>query len=402
MMQDIKKYNVWIVYVCMWLFSFFTVWYIAIVMYYTLVHVTQSGYASDFIKNISTLSNVPIRSFYIAVFGFIGLFCFVSIRKKIRFFSRHQIIPILIELGLSLLIMKNISYMLSNYGYLSNYIPMISFQEYLSVYNSKTQGLLLGIEVTLSNLNIVLFIAYIFLYLQKQMDETQKFAALNVELKRLNNQLKGYANLREKMGETKERNRLAREIHDTLGHTLTGLSVGLEACRVMIDKDVNVTKAQLGILEESAKRGLTDVRRSVDKLKPDALERYSLKEALDMMIMDYQKLTDVTILYLCHLPLVNLNADEEEIVYRVVQEGMTNSVRHGHATKIYVSIAQADNNLIIIIEDNGQGCKNVKPGFGIHHLTERIDLLQGRIRYYGDKGFELIVEIPMRRGENNG
>ena len=416
MIRDIKKYNVWIVYVCMWLFSFFTVWYIAIVMYYTLVHVTQSGYASDFIKNISTLSNVPIRSFYIAVFGFIGLFCFVSIRKKIRFFSHHQIIPILIELGLSLLIMKNISfsatcilfliiadsllyvdkpvdrsiciilvflaYMLSNYGY-------------LSVYNPKTQGLLLGIEVTFSNSNIVLFIAYIFLYLQKQMDETQKFAALNVELKRLNNQLKGYANLREKMGETKERNRLAREIHDTLGHTLTGLSVGL-------DKDVNVTKAQLGILEESAKRGLTDVRRSVDKLKPDALERYSLKEALDMMIMDYQKLTDVTILYLCHLPLVNLNADEEEIVYRVVQEGMTNSVRHGHATKIYVSIAQADNNLIIIIEDNGQGCKNVKPGFGIHHLTERIDLLQGRIRYYGDKGFELIVEIPMRRGENNG
>lgn len=170
--------------------------------------------------------------------------------------------------------------MLSNYGYLSNYIPMISFQEYLSVYNSKTHGLLLGIEVTLSNLNIVLFIAYIFLYLQKQMDETQKFAALNAELKRLNNQLKGYANLREKMGETKERNRLAREIHDTLGHTLTGLSVGLEACRVMIDKDVNVTKAQLGILEESAKRGLTDVRRSVDKLKPDALERYSLKRSI--------------------------------------------------------------------------------------------------------------------------
>ena len=428
MIQNIKKYNVWIVYVCMWLFSFFTVWYTAIVMYYTLVHVTQSGYASDFIKSISTLSNVPIRSFYIAVFGFVGLFCFVTMRKKIKFFNRHQIIPILIELFLSLLIMKNISfsttcilyliiadsllyvdkpfdrsiciilvflaYMLSNYGYLSNYIPMISFQEYLSVYNSTTQGLLLGIEVTLSNLNIVLFIAYIFMYLQKQMDETQKFAALNAELKRLNIQLKGYANLREKMGETKERNRLAREIHDTLGHTLTGLSVGLEACKVMIDKDVNVTKAQLGILEESAKRGLTDVRRSVDKLKPDALDRYSLKEALDMMIMDFQKLTDVTILY--------LNADEEEIVYRVVQEGMTNSVRHGHATKIYVSIAQAENNLIIIIEDNGQGCKDVKVGFGIHHLTERINLLQGRIRYYGNNGFELIVEIPMRRGEKNG
>lgn len=50
MIQDIKKYNVWLVYVCMWVFSFFTVWYTAIVMYYTLVHVTKSGYASDFIK----------------------------------------------------------------------------------------------------------------------------------------------------------------------------------------------------------------------------------------------------------------------------------------------------------------------------------------------------------------
>lgn len=436
MILDIKKYNVWIVYACMWMFSFFTVWYIAIVMYYTLVHVTQSGYASDFLKSISTLSDNPVRSFYVSIFGFNLFYIFAFVRNKIRFFNHHQIIPVLIELGLSIIIMKNISFsstcilflvfadsllyvdkpfdrficivlafivfMFSNYGYLSNYIPMISFQEYLSVYNAATRGILQGIEATLTNLNIVLFIAYIFLYLQKQMNETQKFAALNAELKRLNIQLKGYANLRGKMGETKERNRLAREIHDTLGHTLTGLSVGLEACKVMIDKDVNVTKAQLTILEESAKRGLTDVRRSVDKLKPDALDRYSLKEALDMMIMDYQKLTDVTILYLCHLPLVNLNADEEEIVYRVVQEGMTNSVRHGHATKIYVSIAQADNNLIIIIEDNGQGCKDIEPGFGIHHLTERINLLQGRIRYYGNNGFELIVEIPMRRGEKNG
>ena len=225
MIQDIKKYNVWLVYVCMWVFSFFTVWYTAIVMYYTLVHVTKSGYASDFIKNISTLSNVPMRSFYISIFMFIALFCFVSIRPKLKFFYHHQMIPIFIELGFSLILMKNISfsatcilfiviadclmyvdkpfdrsiciilvflaYMFSNYGYLSNYIPMISFQEYLSVYNSRTQGLLMGIEVTLTNLNIVLFIAYIFLYLQRQMNETQKFASLNAELKRLNIQLKG-------------------------------------------------------------------------------------------------------------------------------------------------------------------------------------------------------------------
>lgn len=436
MIQTVKKYSLWFAYISMWVLNICTIWYVSIVMYYTLVHVTKSGYSSEFLKGIATLSNTPIKNLYIAMFCFM-LFGMIALgRRYLKIFVHHQVFTIMIELVICLILMKNISfsatcilylviadallyvdkplnrtfclvlvfaiYLFSNYGYLSSYIPMISFQEFLSVYNSSTQSILMGIEITMMNLNMVIFIAYIFLYLQKQMDETQRFAALNAELKRLNIQLKGYANLREKMGETKERNRLAREIHDTLGHTLTGLSVGLEACKVMIDTNPQATKKQLEVLGQSAKKGLTDVRRSVDKLKPDALERYSLKEALDMMIVDFQKMTDVTVLYLCHLPLIDLNADEEEIVYRVVQEGMTNAVRHGHASKIYVSIAQTDGNLIIIIEDNGSGCKEIKPGFGIHHLTERINLLQGRIRYYGERGFELIVEIPMRRSNENG
>ena len=433
MIRDIKKYNVWIVYVCMWLFSFFTVWYIAIVMYYTLVHVTQSGYASDFIKNISTLSNVPIRSFYIAVFGFIGLFCFVSIRKKIRFFSHHQIIPILIELGLSLLIMKNISfsatcilfliiadsllyvdkpvdrsiciilvflaYMLSNYGYLSNYIPMISFQEYLSVYNSKTQGLLLGIEVTLSNLNIVLFIAYIFLYLQKQMDETQKFAALNVELKRLNNQLKGYANLREKMGETKERNRLAREIHDTLGHTLTGISAGVDACIAMIDTSPEVTKGQLELISKVTRDGIKEVRRSVSELRPDSLERLNLEPAIRKMVNETNSITNTKIHFECDVEKLKFDEDEENAIYRVVQESMTNSVRHSHAKNVYITIKKKYSDIYISIKDDGIGCTDMKKGFGTRHIVERIKLLNGTVEFDGSDGFTTNVVIPIRWGE---
>ena len=95
--------------------------------------------------------------------------------------------------------------------------------------------------------------------------------------------------------------------------------------------------------------------------------------------------------------LFRSNADEEDFIYRIVQEGMTNAVRHGHADKIYVSIAQTENDIIIVIEDNGQGCAHIEPGFGIHHLTERIELLQGKLRYYGRNGFELIAELPIRR-----
>ncbi|MCB7430698.1 histidine kinase, partial [Erysipelatoclostridium ramosum] len=69
----------------------------------------------------------------------------------------------------------------------------------------------------------------------------------------LNEQLKEYANIREKMGATRERNRLAREIHDTLGHTLTGLSVGIDACVLMSEIDPSATKNQLSTLAETAR-----------------------------------------------------------------------------------------------------------------------------------------------------
>lgn len=430
MIEELKRCRVWVAYTLMWILNFSYLWYLETVMKDTISGVIEMNQSKDFIQSIHSLALQSTNVFPYSIFYFFILLLLVISRSIYKNHIHHQFFYVLIEICLGFEILKHISFcstsilfliladslmcvdkekyrnlflismlgllFVANYGFLSGIFPMISFSEYLSVYNANTQSILSGIETTLSNLSLVLFIVFMILYLQQQMDETQKFAALNNELKRLNVQLKGYANLREKMGETKERNRLAREIHDTLGHTLTGLSVGLEACKVMIDQNPEATKNQLSILQESASRGLTDVRRSVDKLKPDALERYSLKEALDMLIVDYQKMTDVTVLYLCHLPLVDLNADEEDMVYRVVQEGMTNAVRHGHATKIYVSIAQIDENLIVIVEDNGSGCKEIKPGFGLDHLTERIQMLHGKIRYYGSDGFELIVEMPVR------
>lgn len=116
------------------------------------------------------------------------------------------------------------------------------------------------------------------------------------------------------------------------------------------------------------------------------------------MIKEFQEITDVTIHFVCHLPKLTFDSDEEEVIYRIIQEGMTNAVRHGHATKIYISIAKEENTLILIIEDNGIGCENIKPDFGLHHMQERIELLKGNIRFYGSSGFIIIAEIPIREG----
>ena len=87
-----------------------------------------------------------------------------------------------------------------------------------------TQSVLSSIHNTLASLNIIMFILYMIFLVQEKINESKKFLQMNQELQDLNEQLKEYANISEKMGATRERNRLAREIHDTLGHTLTGLS----------------------------------------------------------------------------------------------------------------------------------------------------------------------------------
>ena len=190
---------------------------------------------------------------------------------------------------------------------------------------------------------------------------------------------------------------MARVIHDTLGHTLTGLSTGLEAAKALLQADPGLALKQLDRLSTVAKEGLRDVRRSVNKLRPDALENHSLAEALKQMIDRFVESTGVEVVFVCHLASLQFQADEEETIYRIVQESMTNSVRHGNADKIYVSFGKDEDSLIIIIEDNGSGSADIQEGFGLHQMKERVALLKGNVRFYGKQGFEVLVELPLRK-----
>ena len=297
--------------------------------------------------------------------------------------------------GLSLIIMMFL-FLVTNYDVIRNVMPITNFQIYLSMYNADARALFLGIHNVLSTICIICFMIYMLFFVQDQYNESKKIQRLNLELQGLNEQLKEYAQVREKMGETRERNRLAREIHDTLGHTLTGLSTGLEACKALMNTNPNLALKQLDLLSHVAKDGLKDVRRSVSKLRPDALENHTLKEALEAMIDDFVKTTQVKVHFVCHLEKLEFQQDEEDTIYRIIQEGTTNALRHGKADEIYISFGKEKDTLIIIIEDNGIGCKQPKEGFGLHHMKERVALLNGNVRWYGTNGFVLIVELPLR------
>ena len=292
-------------------------------------------------------------------------------------------------------------YFIANYNFAVFQAKTISFESYVSYYNAATQSILLAIKNVFSSINIVLFVFYLIMLVKNKHEEKERIRLLNEKLEEANQRLRAYAIEVEQMAETRERNRLAREIHDTLGHSLTGITAGLDACILMIDAAPEASKQQLIKIRETARKGIVDVRRSVKKLRPDDLERLPFQEALMQMTRDYSESSGMEIIFNIYNWSENLRQDQEDVIYRVLQESITNSNRHGHAERVKITVGGDKNRLIIIIADNGQGCDNVKHGFGLRHMRERLELLHGSLHYWSDEGFIIEAMIPLNQEAQN-
>lgn len=421
--------------------NFMILAFFCVVTIITIQNINQSFDARSFLENITYLPTEPVQATILVFVAFFLLLYIIEVRRKERKQTLFNLWIYGLEILLCLLIIKSfyisyngiillvvadivtsirdkhnrvifllimgMIYIFSDYNIVSMGIKMISFQEILSVYNTRTSMILIGIRNILISTNILVFIVYMIVLMRNQMKENARIALLNIQLqtaneklKEMNVQLQDYAQMREKMGETKERNRIAREIHDTLGHTMTGLSAGIDACIAMIDYSVEGTKKQLNAISKVARQGIQDIRRSMNKLRPDALEHLNLEGALEKLMEDSMNVSDVKIRYETKISVMKFSTDEEDMIYRVVQEGITNAIRHGKATEIDISIHKEQKWLILEIKDNGVGCKNIKDGFGLVHIKERIEMLRGTVSYDGSQGFKIVARIPIRWGES--
>jgi signal transduction histidine kinase len=289
-------------------------------------------------------------------------------------------------------------YLMLDYDFLAIRFPIIPLDSYLGYFQSNARSGILSVKNIMSSFNTLIFFLYMILLVQMEASEKERILSLNEQLKQANIQLEAYAKESVQMAQTRERNRLAREIHDTLGHALTGISAGVDACIALVDVSPEMTKKQLNAIAKVARQGMTDVRRSVKALRPDALEKFDLEQALIQTMEEMRATTQTEITYSCTTPLNGFNEDEEEIIYRIVQECITNSIRHGKADHIWIQIDREYNMLKIFIRDNGVGCKEIKKGFGLHHMEERMELLQGSLSYGGEDGFLVEALIPIRWG----
>ncbi len=289
--------------------------------------------------------------------------------------------------------------LLSNYDVISIQNPMVSLHDYIKVYDMPTRVALLAIKNILESLNLVVFIVYMIVFIVNQKAENDTIQKELSMLYRTNEGLRSYVTVTEKMAEDRERKRLAREIHDTLGHALTGIAAGVDASIALLDKSPKQTKEQLLLVSAVVRQGIGDVRASLHKMRPGALEGHTLRDATFHMVQQFSKITDIHVDIQYELENIDIDKTKEDTLFRIMQEAITNAKRHGEATYVTLHLYQKQQNLCLTIEDNGKGCTKIIKGFGLQQMKERISMLQGEIFYSGENGFRLQIKIPLQKGE---
>jgi signal transduction histidine kinase len=199
----------------------------------------------------------------------------------------------------------------------------------------------------------------------------------------------------EDLATVKERNRLAREIHDGLGHYLTVVNVQIEAARAVLESDRPRALDALHKAQSLAQEGLAEVRRSVAALRASPVKNRPLPETVKMLV-DEGRAAGLAVKLVIEGEPRLLSAPAELTLYRAAQEGLTNVRKHSSATSAEVLLDYQNEGVRLVVHDDGGGTDDPSGGFGLLGVRERVYLLGGSVdvRTALGQGFTLEVEVP--------
>jgi signal transduction histidine kinase len=200
-----------------------------------------------------------------------------------------------------------------------------------------------------------------------------------------NERLQQYAATLEELATSRERNRLARELHDTLAHSLSAVTVQLEAVRALWEKRPEKALQMLEKADETARTGLAEARRALQALRASPLEDLGLALAVRELAENAAARTGARLDLRAPDSLRGCLSDHvEQGVYRIAQESLENVVRHAGATALLVELRQGPDSLILTVQDDGQGIEAVSgatdDGLGIRGMQERATLIGAELR----------------------
>lgn len=403
-------------------------------------YVAAKGFSHSLLERLDAIPGSPSLIFWVSISLYGSLLLVMYYRERhpnqLSVYDKATIIEILLMLvifsvlhssynGLILLVFADIFYgskefnaskdkkywfsfiilsfgmlLLSNYDLMSLFIKLPSLDSYIRFYPESVRLLLLFGKNFLYSLNIVVFMISLLFYILSAITERHRIEEELRMASQANRELNSYLALSEKIAEDRERKRIAREIHDTLGHALTGISAGIDAVKVLVDIDTNRAKEQLNNVSVVVRDGIRDVRGSLNKMRPGALENNTLKEALIKIIREYEAISNLEIHLRYEWDNIDLDIAKEDIVFRVIQESITNSVRHGHAKTIWIELLEEES-YVMTIQDDGVGFDELHYGYGLKQMQERLMIIGGSVRFENRDGFYTHIEIPKIGGRHD-
>ena len=403
-------------------------------------YVAAKGFSHSLLERLDAIPGSPSLIFWVSISLYGSLLLVMYYRERhpnqLSVYDKATIIEILLMLvifsvlhssynGLILLVFADIFYgskefnsskdkkywfsfiilsfgmlLLSNYDLMSLFIKLPSLDTYIRFYPESVRLLLLFGKNFLYTLNIVVFMISLLFYILSAITERHRIEEELRMASQANRELNSYLALSEKIAEDRERKRIAREIHDTLGHALTGISAGIDAVKVLVDIDTNRAKEQLNNVSVVVRDGIRDVRGSLNKMRPGALENNTLKEALIKIIREYEAISNLEIHLRYEWDNIDLDIAKEDIVFRVIQESITNSVRHGHAKTIWIELLEEES-YVMTIQDDGVGFDELHYGYGLKQMQERLMIIGGSVRFENRDGFYTHIEIPKIGGRHD-
>lgn len=196
----------------------------------------------------------------------------------------------------------------------------------------------------------------------------------------------------------KERQRIARDLHDCSLQDLTHLIHKLELCSMEMDDDIVQAKLEIASIRLSLKRIIEDIRNTIFDLRPMPFDDLGVKEVFSRLEEKLHALCDMNI----HFKIGEVSSDSSILlmtIFRIIYEGSINSVKHSGGDNLYVSLTESSNIISIVVEDDGKGFDveaNKDGHFGLCILKERVSLLSGSIDIISnDKGTKIQVAIPL-------
>jgi signal transduction histidine kinase len=194
-----------------------------------------------------------------------------------------------------------------------------------------------------------------------------------------------------------ERRRLARELHDETGQALTSILLGLKGLEEKVSPDD--LSAPVGDLRELVVSTLQDVRRLAVELRPSTLDDFGLVAALERLTESFAEQSKIPVDFQSTLPPERLSEEVETALYRIVQESLTNVVKHAQATRVSVLLTRKNGSVAVVVEDDGRGfdpAAVTDDGFGLVGMRERVASLGGRLELEsGEEGTTVAAEVPI-------